>query len=222
MPAAARPRDDGSSPRRMRGRHPADDRAAGDGQQRIAGVHRLGEAEIGGLGKVDGHALTLERGEKAVVLLPDDVEIGRSLALPVPAFVRIDERAHAGVPCIGANALELRPGATHEHRPQFADFAVRPPARSPDALELLNFFERGLGKRREEALVIGLGKDVLALHRPILCSATRFRMLTRPWTGRSEFAGILAAVGSARRPRHRAVGTSLPERACACRFGNSH
>jgi len=48
----------------------------------------------------------------------------------------------------------------------------------PDALELLDVLECGLGKRREEALVIGLGKDVRALHRPdpMLCHG--FRLTT--------------------------------------------
>jgi hypothetical protein len=144
-------------------RHPADDRASGHGDQRIAGVDRprqMGRTVL--LDRDDLDSLCLERGHESPVLLADERKIRRRARLPVPHSARIDERPRRFVPGVGAHDGPLVPRRAHEHRPQAADVIRRPPAPAPDPLELARIVKGRLGDGRAQAQVIA---ERLALQR---------------------------------------------------------
>jgi hypothetical protein len=104
--------------------------------------------------------LVLEGTDQPVVLSSYEREIGRLVALPVPALLGIDESLHCWIPAVRADPLQLFTRAAQQNRAEPSHLAVRTPPRAPDSLELLWSLEEGLRQRRKQALVVGLGQDV--------------------------------------------------------------
>ena len=59
-------------------------------------------------------ALGLEGGHEPIVLLPDTREIGRLVALPVPALLGIEESPNRRVPALRTDPLQLCTRAAHQ------------------------------------------------------------------------------------------------------------
>ncbi len=163
---SAEPRED----RRLlaaaqRGCHPPDDRAAGNGQERVAEVHRLRETLVERFEQLDLHPFALQRRNESRVLLLDALHVRRLGTVPVPAPAVVDERTGCRIPRVGANLGELVAGSPHQHDTQLPDLVCRAPGASPDALELVRVVERRLRLGRKERVVVRRRRELRRRHR---------------------------------------------------------
>jgi hypothetical protein len=115
-------------------REPPDDRPGGKGHERVTRIHRLRELGRDRGGEVNLHALVLEGTDQPVVLSSYEREVGRLVALPVPALLGIDESLHFRIPAVRADPLQLFTRAAQQNRAEPSHLAVRTPPRAPDPL----------------------------------------------------------------------------------------
>jgi hypothetical protein len=149
------------------GLEPADDGAAGHGDQRVAGVDRRGDVRRKvALQRNDLDALGLQRRDQAAMLGVHQIQVGGGAVLPVPEAVRVDQRRGVVAPAVRPDGRKLAARGAHQHRPQPADLVVSTPPPPPHPLLLARVGEGraviAAQQRQVEARRIG------AAHAPTL------------------------------------------------------